>query len=522
MSKSEVERLRQLYFEITKGRGKPLDFWEVAALLEIYGIRDLDAKREYGFSNVFELARFLFANFRESKEYPSRYLMEHQEVPPLKTRILRNFLKGLSFAMPMFLQIFFTIVFGFALWSNIHLDVTEATVIALGTFLALVVSGGMAQIIGRKGLYYLKMGEQILAGKIMEILLVQGALKILILALLITLFNQIFGIFSDYLLYLFLATFALLGLLFTISSIYYVFEEYEKILLFYLLGIGMVFLLHYLLDIDFPEAQFLGIAFLDLLFAFFAWRKIRQLKRSTKSEGEILPRSSMLIFTLLPFYIYGVLYFLFLIMDRLVAWNANSINRGLFVWFDVRYEIGSDLALLVLILLMGLVEVLVYEFLYKLNTEVFRYEAKEYRRFNDSLMAFYKRAGILFILYALGTIMVVSLFVWLLYTFAWEQLPLDGTSLLVFGVAAIAYSLLTFGLFNTLILFSFSRQGVVLQAIFLGLLGNFLVGVVLANMGSIYWAVFGLLVGSGIFCWVTTSYMLQLLKKLDYFYYSAF
>ena len=35
----------------------------------------------------------------------------------------------------------------------------KATVIALGTFLALIVTGASAQAIGRKGLFYLKQGE---------------------------------------------------------------------------------------------------------------------------------------------------------------------------------------------------------------------------------------------------------------------------------------------------------------------------------------------------------------------------
>ena len=51
--------LKNIYLEITKDKGKPLDFWEISALLEIYGIRDIDAKNEYGFENVFEMGKYL-------------------------------------------------------------------------------------------------------------------------------------------------------------------------------------------------------------------------------------------------------------------------------------------------------------------------------------------------------------------------------------------------------------------------------------------------------------------------------
>ncbi len=523
VNKSEYNRLKELYFQMTKERGKPLDFWEVAALLEVYGVRDIDAKNEYGFENVFEMAKYLFEHFRESKQYGVKRLVEAEELPPLKQRVIKNFFRGLAFAMPMLLQIFFTIVFGFALWSNVHLDVTDATVMALGTFLALVVSGGSAQIIGRKGLYYLKMNEKILSGKIMQVLLWQSFAKILLIAFFFFVANAIFYIFSDYLLYLFLATFVLLSMLFTISSVYYVFEEYDKIFYFYFIGILFVFLFHYLFGIGFPNAQFLAILLLNVVFFLFAWRKTEALKKSEESEGAILPRVSMLIYTLLPFYVYGVLYFIFLVMDRMIAWNANSVDRGYFVWFDVSYEIGSDLALLVLILAMGFVEIAVYEFLYKLNDEIFKYTLDQYSKFNEKIQNFFARLTKFFIFYLIGTIIFVSVLVVLLKLFGNAQnLPLNANALFVFFMASVAFGFLAFGLFNTLILFSFSRQGVVVKAIALAIGVDFLVGIILANMVSIYFAVLGLLTGSAVFWWITYDYLQKVLKKLDYYYYSAF
>jgi len=518
-----LQDLRRLYEQITQDKGKPLDFWEVAALLEVYGIRDVDAKNEYGFENVFELAKYLFERYADSKTYPQKYLIDQEKIPPLKKRIVRHYFKGLAFAMPMLMQIVFTLVFGFALWSNVDLDVTDATVIALGTFMALVVSGGPAQIIGRKGLYYLKMGEKLLAGKMMQVLLVHSLVKIVAVALFVLLLNLLFNFFDGHLLYLFMASFFLLAVLFVVSSVYYVFEEYEKIFLFYLLGVGLVFVMHYGAGLGFPDAQFAALALLDIVFALFAWRKTVLLRRSSQSEGEVLPRASMLVYTLLPFYVYGVLYFFFLILDRLVAWNANSLNRGFFVWFDVTYEIGSDMALVVLVLLMGAVEVIVYEFLYNLNTEVFRYSIDRYREFNRQIERFYKKSLRMFIIYFLVSIIVVSVLIFAIKaSVRYKLFPFGTEAFLVYGVAAVAFGFLTVGLLNTLVLFSFSRQEVVVRAIFFGLLTNFATGVVLANMVDARFAVFGLLAGSFVFWYTTQKAMRRVLEKLDYYYYSAF
>jgi hypothetical protein len=403
------------------------------------------------------------------------------------------------------------------------MDVTDATVMALGTFLALIVSGASAQIIGRKGLYYLKMNEKILSGKVMQLLLRYSFVKIFLIALFFFIANTIFAIFSDYLLYLFLATFTLLALLFTISSVYYVFEEYEKIFYFYLFGVFVVFCVRYLFGVGFPTAHFVAIAILDAVFFFFAWKKTELLKRSEESEGAILPRTSMLIYTLLPFYVYGLFYFVFLVMDRMVAWNANSIGHGFFVWFDVPYELGSDLALLVLVLAMGFVEIAVYEFLYKLNTEVFRYRLEEYERFNETVKRFFNRVTKLFIFYLFGTIIIVTLFILAVKLFAQPKTFLfDEVVAEVFFISSLAFGLLSFGLLNTLILFSFSRQGVALKAVAVAIAVDFFIGVFLANTFAVHYAVIGLLAGSFAFWWITYRYLQKVLKKLDYYYYSAF
>jgi hypothetical protein len=469
------------------------------------------------------MARFLYDRFKESKKYEEKRLVIAQEVPPLKKRLVRNYIKGLAFAMPMLLQVVFTLLFGFALWSNVQMDVTDATVMALGTFLALIVSGASAQIIGRKGLYYLKMNEKILSGKVMQLLLVYSFFKIFLIALFIFVANTIFAIFSDYLLFLFLFTFVLLALLFTISSVYYVFEEYEKIFYFYLFGVAMVFCVRYLLGIGFPAAHFVALAILDAVFFYFAWKKTEKLKKSEESEGAILPRTSMLIYTLLPFYMYGLLYFIFLVTDRMVAWNANSIGHGFFVWFHVPYELGSDLALLVLVLAMGYVEIAVYEFLYKLNTEVFLHRLEQYESFNKRVKQFFSKLAKLFIFYLIGTIIIVTLFILAVKFFVQPKVFLfDEVVAGVFFISSVAFGLLSFGLLNTLILFSFSRQGVVLKAVAVAIAVDFFVGVFLANTFAVHYAVVGLLAGSFMFWWVTYRYLQNLLNKLDYYYYSAF
>ena len=85
----DSKNLNSLYDKITENRGKPLDRWEIAALLEIYGIRDIDAQKEYGFENVFEMADEMI-KYKNTKNYPTKSLVQWEEVPPFRTRIFKN------------------------------------------------------------------------------------------------------------------------------------------------------------------------------------------------------------------------------------------------------------------------------------------------------------------------------------------------------------------------------------------------------------------------------------------------
>jgi len=435
--------------------------------------------------------------------------------------VQKNFLKGLAFALPMLVQIAATIIFGFALWSNIQIDVNEATIIAFGTFLAMIVTGGPAQILGRKGLYYLKMNEYILAAKTMRLLYQISVITVFVLSLLFFVFNLVFRVFDDYLFYIFISTFILLSVLFLNAAIYYVFEEYEKVLYFFIFGFVLVVFFRFLVGVPFPDAQFLALLVLDGVMGWFAFRKLSELRSRVESEGEILPRASMFVYTLMPFFIYGLFYFVFLVLDKLIEWNANGINMGFFIWFDVKYEIGTDLALIVLILLMGFVEVVVYELLYGMNERVFRYDLHEYGRFNEDFVKFYKKVNKYFTIYAAVTIIMVYFMIKIL-PIDEQRLPFSAEAEFVYFVAAIAYAFLTNALMNVLILFSFSRQYVALKAIVIAVLVDFVVGIVLSKMAVKYFAVFGLLAGSVVFWFVTYRFVKKMFEKLDYYYYSAY
>lgn len=519
-----TEDLSSLYNDITKERGKPLDSWEIVALLEVYGIRDIDAQEQYGFQDVFDMGTYL-EKYIDSKTYHVKTLVSGEEIPPFGIRIWKNYVKGLAFAMPMFVQIFFTLTIGYAIWSGISMDEAKATVIALGTFAALIITGATAQAIGRKGLFYLKQEEYVLAANVTKVLINTGLVLVLIVGIIFTGINVFFEILPSYYFSILILFYFLLSILFLNIAIYYMFEEYSHILYFTVFGVLLVYIFHGILKIGLPNAQFIGLVILNIIISIFSYRKISNLKSNIISEGEGVPRASILFYSLIPFYLYGVLYFIFLLTDRIIAWSANIEAKPYFIWFNVPYEMGLDWALVALIFLMGLTEISIHEFMYRINDLAFSYRYSEYQKFNDEVFAFFKKFNFMFILLSIIIIFVVYFIILIAYRmthYAFLDIFFLSFTPFVYWIAAISYAFLVNGLMNVLFIFSFSRQYFSVKSILYATITNIIVGMILSRIVGLEYAVFGLLAGSIVFWFFSFKYIIKMFKSLEFYYYSSF
>lgn len=231
-----------------------------------------------------------------------------------------------------------------------------------------------------------------------------------------------------------------------------------------------------------------------------------------------------MFYTLVPFYIYGFLYFAFLIVDKIIAWSVvNGINPY-FIWFDVPYELGVDWALLVLILLMGMAEVSIYEFIYRINGDIKNIKCHEYQKFNNKLKSFYDVFNMIFLLVSMFIVFFIYfLFYWLYKDYHIEYLAdfFIGYTPYVYWVASISYMFLVHALINVLFIFSFSRQLFVTKVTFIAVVVNIIVGIILSRAFSLEYSVVGLLFGSIVFWYYSFSYSKKMFKDLDFYYYSS-
>jgi hypothetical protein len=194
------------------------------------------------------------------------------------------------------------------------------------------------------------------------------------------------------------------------------------------------------------------------------------------------------------------------------------------LWFNVRYEVGVDWALITLILLIGVAEVSIYEFLYRINDAVKKIKFINYKKLNKMLMAFYIKFNIFYLLFAFVAILIVYFGIYLLYKFTHFPILIDfflGYTPFVFWIASISYVFLVHALINVLFIFSFSREVIVTRGIVIATIADVIIGMILSRAFGAEFAVFGLLIGSLIFWVYAFGYALKMFKNLDYYYYSA-
>lgn len=523
---SPTERIRPLAEKILSEVEQPKDHWEVAAHLEVSGIRDLDARQEFGCADVFELARRIIALAQEIRVVP---LHRPPRQAPLPWRFIKAYVKGLLFSMPMATQIFAMMLFGYSLWAWVDFIPREATAIALGTVTSFVVTGGFSQAIGRRGLFYIHQKEDILAKKVCYRFFLAGLATVAVVGLLLLLVNLVFEFLPLGMSFYAQLYYILLSTLWLSFSILYMLRQQ---LLFTIITVVGILVVH--LVILFPRwgmltAHSLGLVTTILLSLIAGWAILHRRARQAEREytGSELPRISMLVYATAPYFWYGVLYFAFLFADRIVAWSAEK-GRGFlpyFIWFDSRYELGMDWALFCFVLTVGVLEFTIQEFSEQIVPAEQVAPADRVGNFNRRFTRFYYTHLVLFLVVAFLSIIGAHWgmsFIGRVGLFPLIEVFFNPATKSVFWWAAIGYVFLVWGLFNSIFLFALSRPAFVLRSLAPALLVNLVVGFIMSRVIRYELAVVGLTVGSLAFMLISSFYARRAFRHLDYYYYAAY
>ena len=508
----------------------PVDRWAVAAILESRGLRDVDAVERFGKRDIFDLADEVYARCRArlAEEPPP----DEQE-PTLHwyqrlARLVHFYFRGTFFAMPMAVQIVAVLLLGYALWASLRLNEFQATAVAIGTILSFMVTGGFVQAMGRLGLFYTEQGSYILAKQICYHLMRRGLIAVLAVGLAWYVTNLLSPYYPQSILLVSLTYYLLLGTLWLTLAVLYTLQQRLAILLTTTTGVGVILWVMHSTGWSVYVAHWLGLLVVNLLAFLWGYRVLSQRARRVSGELRLarLPRLSVLAYAAAPYFAYGVLYFGFLFLDRLVGWSAGREPLPLPIWFRTPYELGVDWALLSLILTIALLEYTVHEFAAIIIPVQKRFSASQIAAHNRFFTRFYLRQ--LLLLAAIAVLSAILTYKGVLWFRRFDQIRqvrdffASPVTFQVFYWAVVGYSFTAWGLMNGVFFFSLSRPAFVLRAIGLAIAADASIGFVLSRTLDYWYSVVGLTVGAFIFAVVTTRYAMQVVWNMDYYYYSAY
>lgn len=497
---------------------QPVDALDVTALLESLGWTDRQAAERFGFPDLFAMGGALqqwLAEMRQVEPPPKPGLRWYA----LVWRVAVQFPHGLAFALPIIISFAAMLVLHISLSSYLYFDVLQATALALAVFLSFLATGGMVQAMANSVLLFLNMRETALARTTAWRLMRWGMFLAVALAVALVLGDAVIPVlplqlvlFMDIYLVLLSAMWLAFASLYILRSEYYLTAITAG-------GILVAFAL-WRAGLPVVVAQAIALVAAALASVTTAVILLARLARRNPSRSRFVePRISQLAYIAWPYFLYGTIYFVFIFIDRIVAWSTAGTYMPYYIWFRGQYELGMDWALLTLVLPLAAVEVLVHYVVNWVQSNQQAVPAARTADFVRGLRAVYLHCLGAFAVAAATAVVLTRLVI------AWARgvrilasaLPTVSVEPFVFHLATASYILLAASLFNILVMFSLGSPWPPLRLIGIAMAIDFLLGLVLTRLtGQYQYAVLGLLFGTGFLTVSSTREILRHVSRIDY------
>lgn len=514
----------------------PVSVWAVAATIESLGIREIDAQREYGYDSILSLADQIYDDIKKGIHHKASLngSASHDEFhksgywSEIK-RFIVYYSQGLMFSLPLLSQIAALFIFRYSLWAWLDFNEAQATLVAFGTMAAFIVTGGFVQILGHSISSYVSSGNYFLALESSKKLIKSGLRGVLGFCLSVVFLNMIIPFYPPYMVFLGLSYTILISLLLLASGVLYALKRRFAILVIIVIGTLLVIINMEVFQFGIYISQWTAMFVTALLLGGYALLYLKwQIRKNQQKEAmQALPLPEVQHFINYRYFIYGLSYFLFIFMDRLLAWSTGELPPPFILWFNTPYEIGMDWALITLILSFAMLEYSVNVFSRELKPLQKKIGFLQLDRFNGYFKQLYFKQIMLLTVTGLLSIVVTYYSVRSLIIFQ-DTVPevrdffTNFMTTKVFWIASISYLFLNIGLLHCLFFFSLNKPVFAMNAILAGLAVNFAIGFICSRVFALEYATLGLLAGSIVFAVVSGLTAMNLFKRLDYYYYSAF
>jgi uncharacterized membrane protein len=538
MSPEQRKSVATLFIQNKERNGKPVNLNVVIATIESLGIREIDVQKDFGFESILHLAEYIYKiislkaynnlkndkqRIAEAKNYKKIAISSYFSSRAVKQFISENG-SGIANFLPVSIQVISIVLFGISLWTFSKFNNLQSTAVVLGVIIGFVATGGFVQVIGKQVSYYWYNEDFFMAKHSVIYIIKYGTQTILAMFLLSALLNFIIPLYSfGFVLICFSYAF-FIGFLLLVLAPLYALKQRWMITVSITLGTALALALHFFTEIPVYFLHWCGIllaAFTSL--SYLQWFLEHTVKKK-KPKVIVEPKIVLSIYRNFNHFLYGIFFFLFVFMDRIIAWSSST-NREIpyLFYYEKDYEIGMDLAILFFFLLGGVLEFSVTSFNRHLDYFQLVHSYSKFEKFNRKMMELYFRHLKLLLFATIG----VVIFLHLIITQPWGYSAgfdeaLSDLSIKVSILGSLGYIFFTIGVLNTLYLFTLNQNRKPLVAIIAALLTNFISGVLFSRLVSYEYAVIGMMLGSLVFMIITLRYTRTFFKNLDYYYYAAY
>ena len=527
-SKISSETLIKISEKILEVSGNPKDYLEVAATLESMGYSDQRIKNDFGYCDVFEISHEIFdlllnneksINDKESTEKDSKYNVG---------RIILDIIRGILSVCPLIISMFSVFLINFSLWSFMDITIAgveRATSIAFATILSMIVSGGFTQAFLRNGYALIEQSYYKCLWNTYVHYFKLGMITCVAIATVASILGMFTGVYKLENILIFDFYFFLLTALWLNVQINNLIRGELLFVVNLLVSIGVVYYLKEALNMNIVYSQVLGMIFfivinsIVLKLIFFLLVKG---KKSKDAAGDYKPRLLINIYLLAPYFLYGLMYYAIIFMDRLLAWTANSrIILEPVMRMKGEYDLGMNWGILAILVPTIFIELYIKMLINNVLKAKKRYsiaDQKEFQRKN--VHQFLTYMIVFFIISVVGALISVGAINNIISYYNIELGPyFSNVSRDVFMLGIVGYIFIILGLLNNIYLLYFSQGKLIVKLLAISLGVNIIVGFTLSRIFDYYFAVFGFLAGAITFFVLGLYYSYNILKSMDYHLY---
>ncbi|WP_394757932.1 hypothetical protein [Flavobacterium sp.] len=516
-----------LAFQIKERIGKSVSVNVTQAIIESFGIRQVDVLSDYGIPTIEELAQVVHQNLE--KRNHENVLTDDNPVPKVKKitnvkNFLKDYITGIIHVFPIFFQVLSVVIFGYSLWVYADFNILQSTSVVVGVMSSLILTGGVVTVVSKQISFYWNHKNEEMVFQTTVYLLKKGFQVLFLGNLFLIIFSVILGLFAIEMAFLSSIYSMLIGGILLFIAPLHVIKRRGIITVSIIVGTVVSLILKYYTSLSIYITHWLGISLVTLilflyLLLYFIKRKIVFNKFSHKDV-----HSEFIVYNNYIYFFYGTLFYFYIFLDRILAWSVQEKERFLyFIFFEKDYEIGMDIALLTYLLVAGIMEFSISSFTTVLDDMQSQIKATETQNYGRLFLKKYFRNVLLL---TLSCCLAFSIQAFLMYSphgyNSFFDEDLNDLNIKVCILGSLGYFFLSWAALNVLYFFTLGQPLKAFNGLLIAILCNVSVGLFLSRLMSYELSVIGFLFGSFVFMLYTTYHLRGFFKKMDYYYYAAF